>query len=198
MFSYFTESCHPDGLHGGKKTVSSVGYEWIPYSSSSFSCVISNFTDATVERWDMACVSIHGAVLSTVTFVLGKVTTMCQEKYFPDCCQHELLFLVELFRGQVGRGGRCWHKLYWWHVGLACGCLKRTGRSSLNYVSQGGCAWEGWGGVNCSLVIQDGHWPVCAAEIEVDTSCFSGSRLRKRFHSSLSKVILQLLIQDGK
>lgn len=27
-----------------------------------------------------------------------------QEKYFPDCCQHELLFLAELFRGQVGRG----------------------------------------------------------------------------------------------
>lgn len=88
----------------GKKRFHLLGMNESYYSSSSFSCVISNFTDATVERWDMACVSIHGAVLSTVTFVLGKVTTMCQEKYFPDCCQHELLFLAELFRGQVGRG----------------------------------------------------------------------------------------------
>lgn len=101
-------------------------------------------------------------------------------------------------QGTGGEGGRRWHKLDWWHVGLVFGCLKRTGPGSLYRVSQGGCAWEGWGGMNCSLVIQDGHWPVCAAEIEVDTSCFSGSRLWKRFHSSLSKVILQLLIQDGK
>lgn len=36
-----------------------------------------------------------------VTFVSGKVKTMCQEKCSPDCCQPELLFLLLLSRGQV-------------------------------------------------------------------------------------------------
>lgn len=35
------------------------------------------------------------------TFVLGKVTTTCQEKYSPDCCQHGFPFLLLLMRGQV-------------------------------------------------------------------------------------------------
>lgn len=143
MFSCFTESCRLDeGLHSPRfyslALKESCTRPPARVSSLVFKCL----------RWKIG----HGsrqprrAAVLTVTFVLGKVTTMCQVSI--------LLTAVE----GTGGGDRCWHKLDWWHVRLVFRSLKRTGPNSFDCVCV--CVRE-WLCVRRLLVIQDGRRPAC-------------------------------------
>lgn len=92
-------------------------------SSSVFKCL----------RWKIGhgLCQLRRAVLLTVTFVLGKVTTMCQVSILLTAVNTNCCFCC-CCRGDGRRG--CWHKLDWWHVRLVFGSLKRTGPNSFNCV----------------------------------------------------------------
>lgn len=68
---------------------------------------------------------LRRARLLTVTFVLGKVTTMWRVSILLTAVNTNSCFYS--CRWGDGRKDRSWHKLNWWHVRLVFRNLKRTG-----------------------------------------------------------------------
>lgn len=112
--------------------------------------------------------------LLTVTFVLGKVTTVRLVSILLTAVNTNSCFCS--CRRSDRWKDRSWHKLDWWHVRLGYRNVKKTGMDSFWLCVRdclGVCArperWfvcEGFGGVFFYLLaIQGGCWPVCVSVI---------------------------------